>query len=305
VTVEDSSNTYAQLLKEQGNYVVTVEGVDWYDYSSFMVPAYLPHCCPEITPKMATDVVRISGKPFARWDHGFGKTRHSPWWYVVRKGSWSLDQCSANTRSKVRRGRKHLYARQLAADEVLQFGYDVCLKAQKRYEKTGFVHPWQVYEKKIQAANQMKGVLEFFGVFSDDRLVAYSENYIQNKAAFWESIWYDPEFLPKYSSYVLIDAMLNNYLNDRKFAYVSDGCRSIYHRTYIQDYLSKFGFTKEYAILNVVYSCKFKAVINMAYPFRDILWFLSQHFISDFLDKTGAIIRQEYIRRACQKLKVL
>ena len=26
-------NEYARLLKEQGNYVITVEDVDWYSYS--------------------------------------------------------------------------------------------------------------------------------------------------------------------------------------------------------------------------------------------------------------------------------
>jgi len=303
VILDNSHNAFSQLLTEQGRYVIRVDGVDWYNYSGFMVPAYLPHCCPTITQETALNVLRESGRPFVRWDSQFGKAKGGEWWYVIRKGTWSLRQCSANTRSKIRRGCKWLYARPLTVEEVLQTGYDVCIKAEKRHAITGSVLSRELYERKIQAAASVVGTLEFFGVFSGDKLVAYSENYIQNKAAFWESIWYDPEFLPKYSSYVLVDAMLNYYLNERKFVYVSDGSRSIYHRTQVQNFLmTVFGFTKEYAILSVLYAGMFKAVVNMVYPFRYIVWFVSDRCSSDLIDRAGAVLRQEYIRKACKLL---
>lgn len=303
MALKDSDNTFAQLLKEQDNYVLTVEGIDWYEYRGFMVPAYLPHCCPEITPEIAASVVRISGRPFARWDSGFGKVQDSQWWYVIRKGTWSLEQCSGNTRSKIRRGRKHLYVRLINPEEVQKWGYDVCKRAATRYDKSDFVPLRDAYEKKVRAAARCGNVLQFFGVFSDDKLVGYSENYILKNAAFWESIWYNPKFLPKYSSYVLIDGMLNYYLNEKKFAYVSDGSRSIYHRTHVQDYLMRvFGFRKEYAILKVVYSGKFKVMVSMAYPFRHIAWLLCDKRTSTLLHKVGGILRQEYIRRECMEL---
>lgn len=302
MTIEDSSNTYAQLLKEQGNYVITVEGVDWYDYNGFMIPAYLPHCCPVITQELALKVLRKSGRPFVRWDSEFGGVAGSEWWYVIRRGRWSLEECSGNARSKIRRGHKHLHGRVLTTEEVYKLAYDVCKKAATRYEKTGFVPPKEVFDQKVQAAVRVNDVLEFFGVFSGDKLVGYSENYIQDNAAFWESIWYDPEFLPKYSSYVLIDEMLNYYLNCKKFLYVSDGSRSIYHRTKVQEFLTNvFGFTKEYAVLNILYSPKFAMALKVAFPFRHISWFFSNKWTNNTLDKIGAILRQEHIRRACEK----
>jgi len=306
VTMEESGNIYAQLLREQGKYVITVEGVDWYEYQGFMVSAYLPHCCPVIRRELADKVLRISGKPFVRWDSGFGQVKNGQWWYVVRKEPWSLEQCSGNTRSKIRRGRKRLFARVITPEEVLKWGYEVCRKAATRYEKSGFVPPRDVYEKKIQAVGHVGGVLEFFGVFFDKQLVGYSENYIQNNAAFWESIWYHPEFLPKYSSYVLLDEMLNYYLNNRKLLYVSDGSRSIYHKTQVQDFLIKvFGFTKVYAVLNVAYSTKFAIGMHMAYPFKRLVWHLCGHYTNSTLHKVGAVLKQEYIKRACKKVKVV
>lgn len=302
MTERDSGNRYAEVLKEQGRQVITVKGIDWYEYSGFMMPAYLPHCCPEIGPELAAEVLRISGKPFARWDCKFGQVEGTAWWYVIRKGGWSLEQCSRNTRSKIRRGRKHFCARALCPEEVLRLGYDVCKRAEKRYEKGGFVAPRAAYERKVQAAEKISGTLEFFGVFSGKDLVGYSENYVQDNAAFWENIWYHPDYLRKYSSYVLIDEMLSHYLNDRGFAYVSDGCRSISHRTNVQDYfMNVFGFVKEYALLNVVYSATFRMMVRAAYPFRNAVWFLGDRLVNNLLDNVGGVLRQEYIRRACKK----
>ncbi len=298
---EYPSNSLGQLLREQGREVITVKGIEWYEYNGFVMPAYLPHSCPDISPEVAAEVLRISGKPFVRWDCGFGQVQDTPWWYIIRKDKWSLEQCSRNTRSKIRRGRKCLLARVLRPEEVLRSGYDVCGKAQKRYEKSGFVPPRPVYERKVQAATRVAGVLEFFGVFCGETLVGYSENYVQDNAVFCEDIWYDPDYLRKYSSYVLIDQMLTYYLNERGFAYVSDGCRSIFHRTTVQDYLvDVFGFVKEYAVLNIMYASKFGMAVKAAYPFRSLIWGLNGKWANNTLDKVGGILRQECIRISCK-----
>jgi hypothetical protein len=291
---------YARLLREQGKYVISVEGIDWYDYNGFMMPAYLPHCCPTIRPEVAQEVLRTSSRPFVRWDSMFGQVKKSPWWYVIRKGKWSLQQSSRNTRSKIRRGCKRLMARAISPEEVLKFGYEICRKAEERYEKKGFAPSPEAHEQRVKAASKVSPALEFFGVFAGEDLVGYSENYIQNNAVFWESIWYDPEFLGKYASYVLINEMLDYYLNHRKFAFVSDGCRSIYHKTNVQDFLiDVFGFTKEYALLNVTYSAAFAVGVKLGYPLRNLVWALSNRWSNTTLDRGASVLRQECIRRAC------
>ncbi len=296
-----AENALAELYREQGRYVVTVDNIDWYDYAGFMMPACLPHRCPAITRENAAQVLRRSGRFLARWDCDFGHATPQEWWYVVRRDAWSLQQCSANNRSKIRRGRKRLSARPLSPDEVLASGYHVCRKAEKRYDKKGFVLPLDEFTRRIEAARSFQNAMEFFGVFSGGDLVAFSENYIQSNAVFFESIWYDPEFLRSYSSYVLIDGMLDHYLNQRRFDYVSDGCRSIYHKTAVQDFLMDvFGFTKEYARLRIVYRPAFALAVNAAFPFRRTVAYLRNWWPCITMDKTEAILRQEQIRRACR-----
>ena len=86
MTVEACENRYAQLLKDLDVYVLTIDGVDWYHYSGFMMPAYLPHCVPAISEEIARKVLAESGRPFVRWDTQFGQIQNSEWWYVLRKG---------------------------------------------------------------------------------------------------------------------------------------------------------------------------------------------------------------------------
>ena len=305
MNTNDSCNAFATVLREQGRYVVNVEGIEWYDYNGFMMPAYFPHCCPPITPDIARNVVKISGRPFVRWDSRFGQFKNGQWWYVNHRQPWAVEQCSGNTRSKIKRGRKYLHARMATIEEMSIQGYNVCEKAAQRYEKDVFLPSKLAFQKKLHAATHNPETFQFFGVFCDEKLVGFSENYIQHGGVFWESIWYDPEFLRNYSSYVLTCEMLNHYLNMKKLEYVSDGCRSIFHRTAVQDFfLDKFGFRKEYALLNVVYSAKLRMAVQVTYPLRTIVWAFSNQFPTDVIDKVGGILRQEYIRKECEKQRI-
>lgn len=308
-----TGNTYAQLLKEQGTYVVTVEGIDWYEYRGFMVPAYLPHCCPEISPEAAEEVVRISDRPFARWDSEFGKVEISEWWYVLKRGPWDVEDIkNKKKRWMIRQGRKYFSVRSLTFDEVVAECPKVAQLAAERYTGKAKVETRQILEERISSAKKIPGVLEYIGCFRGNTLVSFSENYIQSNAVWLANIRHHPAFLKKYSSYGLMDGILDYYLNQKKMYYVSDGTRSIHHRTHFQEHLiNVFGFTKEYALLNIIYSKKFGTAVKLAYPFRNIVWALSNKLTTadsllrsktaEVLDKISAVLRHERIRKSCKK----
>ncbi len=295
------SNHYAQLLKAQGKYVIEVDGIDWYDYQGFMMPAYLPHCTPPISELTAQKILSSSGLPFVRWNVDFGIDSETEWWYVLRTKPWDIQQASRNTRSKVRRGMKRFTAKIVTSSEIRRHGYRLCLRAQQRYGRKGFVVPEEKFNRNIEVAENYNDTFEYYGVYDGNNLVGFSENYIQDNAVFLEKIWYDPAGLRNYSSYVFMQGVLEHYLNKRKFKYVLDGSRSIHHKTNIQEYLiDVFGFTKVYAKLNIVYSKKFNFMVKIAYPFRGVFSKLSERTNSAFCDNTSAILKQEYIRKACQ-----
>ena len=299
--IKQVRNRYAEFLAASGVRVGEIDRVWWFKYNGFLRPAYLPHESPEISRNSARKARNVLGGLFARWDSGFGALSEAEWWYVVRTGPYSMDQLSGNTRSKIRRGSKRLTARPATIEEIRQQGVKVCERAAARYGNQNFVPKRQEFSDKLTAAEGYPDVCEFFGVFRGDVMVGFSENHVQENAVFWESIWYEPDALRDYSSYLLTHAMLEHYLNDQDVLYVSDGSRSLYHDTGVQGFLiDKFGFRKEFACLDLDYSPALRALVFLLFPFRKIIEFLGNRFKSDTLLRVSGLIRQEAIVRACR-----
>jgi hypothetical protein len=295
-------NNYAKLLAEQGNYVINVEGVDWYHYAGFMMPAYLPHCVPDISEEAAKKTLAESGMPFVRWDTQFGQIQNSEWWYILRKGLWSIDDVKdKKKRWMIKQGKKGFVVRPLTPKEVVKLCPRVSLAAAARYKSKAEIENYEIIKKRVEASQKVPGVLEYIGCFKGDKLASFSENYIQDNAVWLANIRHDPDYLKEYSSYGLMDGILDYYMNVKKFLYVLDGSRSIHHKTRFQEYLEDiFGFTKEYARLNVVYSAKFGILVKMAYPFKNVLEWFSDKANNRFAANIIAVLRQEHIRKCCQ-----
>lgn len=294
----------AEFMRLAGAKVIDIDGVYWYEYSGFMIPAYLPHCTPQISSLSAKKVVKATGYPFVRWTSNFGTTEDNEWWHVIHEGPYSIEQCKSKTRWQINKGKKTLLARRLIAEEVLDSGYDVCKRAVERFDDRSFLPTEAKFKQRVRAAVHVPGVMEYFGVFSGEKLVALAENIVQYNAVFWETIWYDPEFIGNHSSYVLTDFMLNHYLNERKFNYVSDGNRSIYHQTNVQEhYISKFNFKKKYAVLNVEYNSLLKFIIFLFYPAKNIFFYLNEKLGVGYLKKISGLLIQEEIHRSRKKSK--
>lgn len=295
-------NCFAEILKAQGEYVINVDGTDWYGYQGFMMPAYLPHCTPIIAQDTAKAILRISGRPFIRWNVGLGINKATPWWYILKRGTWDIDQVSnKKKRWMIRQGRKNFQVRPLTLDEVLKKCPDVAQSAAQRYQGPSNVENAEVFLTRVRAAEKIEGAMEYIGCFCEELLVSYSENYIQDNAVWLATIRHNPDFLQRYSSYALVDGILEYYLNNRKMDYVLDGSRSIHHRTGFQDHLeSVFCFTREYSLLNVVYSKKFGGLLSVAYPFHKLFMTIHRKWVNSFFDNICAVLRQESIRRLCE-----
>jgi hypothetical protein len=292
-------NTFAEFLKAKGCRVVRNEGVDWYQYSRFMMPAYLPHRCPAVTVDMARQVRRQTKSSFVRWDSDFGKIAHSHWWYVLKRGPWSVESVKdKKKRWMIRQGKTNFSVRPLDYDEVILSCPDVAHQAVTRYRNPAAVESRQMFETMVHAGRQVPGVLEYIGCFADDKLVSYAENLIQDNAVWIEKIRQNPEFLNQYSSYGLMDGILEYYLNQKKLLYVLDGSRCIYHRTGFQDHLIRvFGFDREFCRLNVAYARYFYAAVAAVYPLKRPIWKFSQKRHSTFWDIVSGILLQEYIHK--------
>lgn len=269
----------------------------WRDNQGGLLPLSPPSKFYCLSTGDAKKIMRDLGAVFLRWESDFDHSVGHLWWHIIKDSRSSLSDLSSNTRSKVRRGLKVYDWVSLSRESVLDEGYEIYNKAFSRYE----THEKEFsIEEFQQAIKSMPSQTEFCGVRDkiSGALVAFSENYVEGDVCFYNTIWFDPAALRKYSSYVLFFEMNRHYLEDRHMRYVSDGARSLSHDTQIHDFLeSKFGFRKAYARLHVVYVPWLSALVNIAYPFRKVI----SKMPVEIFQKVSVLLKQEEIRRLCAK----
>ena len=293
-----SSPRFAAMLSALGYRCVNVQGIYWYEYNSFLRPACLPHCCPPISVTDASQAIEITGLPFARWETDWEAREPTHWWCINRYPPYDMASLSGNTRSKIRRGQKRYHGRLVTPSEISTHCFAVCEKAVSRFGDLSFLPLREELNSLADAAAQFPDCLEVFGVFCDEKLIGFSGNYVDGNAVLIDKLWYDPEHLSSYSSYVLVDAMLSFYLNDRKVEYLSDGSRNLHHQTNVHDFLvQKFGFVRVGATLNLCYARWFGAAVRVVFPFRAGVSSLASKSGSGTIKKIDGILRQEEIAR--------
>lgn len=270
----------------------------WRDNQGALFPLSPPCMLKSCSDVDARSVLESHDKLFVRWESAFDQGHHTAWWHIIKDQAVTLSDLSSNTRSKVRRGLKSFDCASISRDTVLSEAYEVYKSAFARYE----THEKEFSRNEfLNAVKALPDQTEFWGVRDkvSGALVAFSENYVEAEVSFYNTIWFEPSALRKYSSYALFYEMNLHYLEERKFRYVSDGARSLSHDTQIHDFLeSKFGFRKAYARLHVVYAPWLRVAVAVAFPLRNLI---EKVRLGPF-KKASILLKQEEIRRECAKV---
>ena len=276
-----------------GYQYIEDEGLTWRYNQGGLFPLSPPGAFHAVSYKKARDLMSGGGAHFIRWETDFDSGEVGAWWHVIKDRFDDLEELPKKTRYMVRKAQKRYVAKIVDRSYIADHGYDVYSSAYERYQtheplmdRSGFRY----------AVSSLPERTEFWGVFEGDRMVAFSENYIESDICFYVTMWLDPEAMSNFAGYLLFYRMEQNYLSDRGFKYVSDGARSLSHDTNIHNFLiSKFRFRKAYASLNVVYGLWLGLAINLAYPVRHLINLVP----IGIFHKAGILLQQEEIRRQC------
>lgn len=269
--------------------------VTWRDNQGGVFLLSSPLLLTAFSARDAVEILNEFSGFFLRWESEFDSTQKSEWWHVIKDDNPAIESLSSSTRSKIRRGLKKYECSVVSREYILKEGYEVYKNAFSRYSTHEKLFDMRRFKNAII---NLPEKTEFWGVMDkkDGALVAYSENYVDEKCCFYNTIWFAPSSLKKYSSYAVFYKMNKYYLEEVGLDYISDGARSLSHSTNIHDYLiSKFGFRKAYSKLNVCYRPWLKVIVSLCYPFRSLI---SAVPVSVFR-KVSIILKQEEIRRNC------
>jgi len=282
--------------------MIKYKGVSWRNYHYALIPATPPHIEINLNEAEAKELLKISGAYFVRWASKWDIKQKTEFWYIIKDVEENLEQYSSNKRRQIRKGLKNCIVKKVDNTTIANDGYEVYKSAFLSYKKNYLpLLSYEEFKKNILNATKC----DFWAVYEREggKMIAYSQNIIDDNSVTYSTIKFHPDYLKLYSSNALFFKMNEYYLNEKKYRYVSDGARSISHDTNIQEYLEyKFNFRKAYCKLHVVYRWDIKIVVNMLYPFRNLIYKLNNKLNNKIYHKLAVLLKQEEIRKSCASI---
>lgn len=275
---------------------IVYQGFVWRLHQGGLLPLSPPKLIDEFINHHAERLLEDENALFIRWESHFDYDKELPWWHVIKEQHDALESLPKKTRYMIRKANDAFDVRRISKVDVLKDGYQVYVRAYERYDTYEKMYDYQQF---CNAVSEVSENTEFWGVFDieSNKLVAFSENYIEGATCFYVSMWINPDVMNQFAGYLLFYRMEQDYLGERGFEYISDGARSLSHDTNIHDFLiQKFRFRKAYSCLNVKYRYWLRVLINISYPFR----VLTNYFSLDAFKKANVLLKQEEIRRECE-----
>lgn len=245
----------------------------WRYYNHAAIPSIAPHEEVDTTPIMNNEIWQIEEKPFlARWTSDWDCGFETNWWYVIKDKPFDISVLKSKRRYEINKGNKNFVVKEIDPVEWSEDIYRVTVAAYETYPES---YRPQISHDSFIAEVKGWNFYKTYGAFSID------DNFLCGYACLIkDGIYIDfcmMKAIPEKEKLGLNAAMVNMILVDhddflKNDGYICDGARSIQHETAFQDYLEKyFGFRKAYCQLHIVYSPRYKKLVNFVYKFRNLI----------------------------------
>ncbi len=264
-------NQYKELLVNQGVKFFEYQGVLFHEYNQIIIPRGPLKVDKQPIVNANQVLSKLKGK-LLWWSYYSDTLKDSDWYGVIKDKHFELSEyASSNLRNQIKKGINNFEIKQVKAEYIQQYGFEVYEKVQLYYFKNIIVNK-ELFFKKLEAFAKAKDIVELWGVFKNEELVGYCEINLYDKLeANISELKILPEYNKLYASYALFHTLSAEYLKNREFNYISDGYRTLLHNTGIQDFLiRKFGFYKLPLKLNVHIRFPLNFIIEILFLFRKL-----------------------------------
>ena len=249
-----------------------VEG--WRYYNHVLIPDSAPHIMANTGPlddgrtwqmEKSFPVAAIWS---SEWDCGY----ETEWWYVIKDDPFDVESIKSKRRYEIKKGDSNFEVRMIDPADYIEDLLKVTKEAYKGWPEK--------YRPSVRDAAFMENIIQMktydvFAAFSrkNGSLCGYAQVKDKNSCAEFAVLRADPEEERLGINAAIVNGILGHYKERlRGDFYIYDGSRSVRHETAFQDYLEKyFGFRKAYCRLNIRYRKGFSALINILYPFRNMI----------------------------------
>lgn len=267
----------------------------WRYYNHAMVPTIAPH--EEINLESVTSGMLWKDKSnplFVIWTSDWNCVNETNWWYVIRESPFNFSELSTSSRRNIRKALRNCRVEIIDPTQYGESLWRVYNETIRRYENFNF------RITKIDFLNQLTNRIpeeEYWAGFDNTtgRMIGYAIFVVHSDWVMFHKSRYSTPYLKLRVSDAINASALEYYLNKKGKRYVSDGMRSIQHKTNFQQYLmDHFGYKKVYCELHVRYKEWVKVLVRIVYPIRNFLRKLD--WITYIHQLNGLLFIEEIVR---------
>ena len=241
----------------------------WEYYNHAAIPTTAPHENPNVLPIEDGSIWNIKGALLARWTTEFDCGYETNWWYVIKRAPFEVEMLDSKTKKHIRQSLKKVRVSLIDMASYSDALSSIHNNACSRYPS----YTGSLKSPSDFSFNRDRNV-ECWGAFSlhTGQLIGYMICRRKNSYVETASAKYDPQYLNLRASDAIHFTILNYYLNQEGYSYISSGSRTINHVTNAQDYkISTFGFYKAYCKLHLKFNPKVEWFFRLLFPIRRIL----------------------------------
>ncbi len=239
----------AHLLAKHTASSISLQGHPWSLDGLVLSPLSMPHKALAVDRRELSKLMSEHHAQLAAWTSDWDMPIASEWWWICcdMKDYTTANIPSSRGRRAIRKGLEHNAIRPLDVNEFIELSYPIYRSALLGY---GQVPPAKAdYEKQIRSQAQYPGA-EYWGAFYDGQMSAYAACKIVDNAVILGSTKSDPKMNKFNANAALFYSLTKHYLEDGRL-YITNGTRTLWHPTSINEYLERLGYRKVYCRAHV------------------------------------------------------
>lgn len=210
-----------------------------------------PHLHENLQVQQVDGLLRSKNAYGAFWNYDWDCGVEGPWYSIVCDiPNYDLDRIpSRSVRYKVRRCLKACTVRRIEISWLAEMGYKTYLAATTRYRNYRRQSP-RAFKRDWDLRGRDPGA-DAYGVFLDERLIAYGIAHRRGRSIRLGPMKFDPEYSKASPMFGLYYTMACEYLRHGAYDYVDNGSRPLMHQTHIVEFLEHMGWRRAYCRLGL------------------------------------------------------
>ncbi|MBT8379751.1 MAG: hypothetical protein KJN64_11005 [Ignavibacteria bacterium] len=242
--------------------IILINDVPWHVQNRILTPLQMPHKNLSLDKLKLSVEMAKSNSILAHWTDKWDSSESEWWWICCDSKNYDIKNIkNSRGRRGIRKGLEHCEVKKINSGEFPELAYNLYVKSLKSYGvKDKNIFSKNEYYSYVKRLSKYRGY-ELWGSFVDNKLAAFAACVVLDDAVLLGSTKSDPEMHKFNPNNALFYIITKYYLTSMNTKYITNGHRTLVHKTSIDEFLTRMGYRKVFCRLNLELS-KFAKVVN-------------------------------------------